>query len=349
MLKAISILLVALCPWMLWAKEEQLEIEELKDKAKQVNSQYFQVKKRLKIMDRKANEMNTVMSRQKIDIELQKQKIAYYEMLINDYERSSQYHIERLKSMWMGLYKGAYFDMLDVYFSHEELGGYLDAIIEQDWRELEEYAKIRSRIVAVKQEFNLANSTLKKNLIELEAKKHALHDKREKKNVLLASLSRESKAYQAQLQRLLRTIQKQPDGVEKGGMIHLKGLLPWPIEGDVVRNFGPFDADGIAQISQGVDIAADDGTPVKSIYQGRVVFTDWIDTYGYTIIIDHGGGIYSIYGHVQKYFKNPGQEVSAEEVIALAGCSGVIISPALHFEIRVHDKPQNPLKWLLPE
>ncbi|MBN1636951.1 MAG: peptidoglycan DD-metalloendopeptidase family protein [Deltaproteobacteria bacterium] len=349
MRKAISILLVVLGPWMLWAKDEQLKIEELKDKAKQVNSQYFQVKKRLKIMDQKANEMNTVMSKQKIDIESQKQKISYYEMLINDYERSSQYHIERLKSMWLGLYKGAYFDMLDVYFTHEELGGYLDAIIEQDRRELEEYAKIRSRIVAVNQDLNLANSALKKNLMELEAKKHSLYNEREKKNVLLASLSRESKTYQAQLQRLLRTIQKQPGGVEKGGMVHLKGLLPWPVKGDIVRDFGPFDADGIAQISQGVDIVAEDGTPVKSIYQGRVVFTDWIDTYGYTIIIDHGGGIYSIYGHVQKYFKNPGQDVSAEEVIALVGCSGVIISPALHFEIRLHDKPQNPLEWILQE
>ena len=96
---------------------------------------------------------------------------------------------------------------------------------------------------------------------------------------------------------------------------------------------------------QGVSISAKEGSSVRAIFSGRVLFADWFTGQGLLMIIDHGDGYWSLYGHNQTLLKAEGDSVAAGEVIATVGNSGGQSVAALYFEIRHNGQPSNPSKW----
>ena len=96
---------------------------------------------------------------------------------------------------------------------------------------------------------------------------------------------------------------------------------------------------------QGLNIPASEGTPVRAIHHGRVVFSDWLRGYGLLVIIDHGDGYLSLYGHNQSLLRETGAWVSSGDGIATVGNSGGREQPGLYFEIRHHGQPQDPARW----
>ncbi|RME33981.1 MAG: peptidase M23 [Gammaproteobacteria bacterium] len=125
----------------------------------------------------------------------------------------------------------------------------------------------------------------------------------------------------------------------------LRGRLPWPARGKVVRSFGSRRKDGTLRW-QGMLISVPPGEPVRAVADGRVVFADWFRNLGQLVIIDHGDGYMSLYGHNQALFTRAGERVKGGEVIAESGDSGVSETPGLYFEIRHKGRPANPARWL---
>jgi septal ring factor EnvC (AmiA/AmiB activator) len=124
----------------------------------------------------------------------------------------------------------------------------------------------------------------------------------------------------------------------------LKGKLTWPVDGKLVTRFGsPKKAASLKW--QGVFISARPGEELQAINHGRVVFADWFRTLGLLIIIDHGDGYMSVYGHNQSLYKSVGDWVEAGEVIASVGNTGGQTNSGLYFEIRHEGEPQNPALW----
>ncbi|MEQ9401635.1 MAG: M23 family metallopeptidase [Longimicrobiales bacterium] len=99
---------------------------------------------------------------------------------------------------------------------------------------------------------------------------------------------------------------------------------------------------------EGVDIAANEGTPIYAAAKGRVVRAGWMVGYGLTVEIDHGYGYTTLYGHASKVLARRGQEVSRGDVIAQVGSTGITTSSNLHYEVRVNGVPQNPANFILP-
>lgn len=121
----------------------------------------------------------------------------------------------------------------------------------------------------------------------------------------------------------------------------VSGFL-WPARGVLTSRFGW----RWRQHHDGIDIAAPRGAPIHAAKAGRVIFAGWYYGYGRAIIIDHGGGLTTLYGHTSKLLASNGQAVQAGEVIARVGCTGHCSGSHLHFEIRVNGKAVNPLKYL---
>jgi len=92
-------------------------------------------------------------------------------------------------------------------------------------------------------------------------------------------------------------------------------------------------------------VATERGAPVRSIYHGRVAYADWLAGLGLLVIVDHGGGYLSLYGHNDSLFKAVGERVTAGDTIAAAGDSGGRPQPQLYFEIRRGGKPVDPRPW----
>ena len=116
-----------------------------------------------------------------------------------------------------------------------------------------------------------------------------------------------------------------------------KGQLPWPVQGKLRKH-----SDGRWR---GVTISADEGSAVRAIFPGRVIFSDWFTGQGLLLIIDHGKGYWSLYGHNQSLLKAEGDSVAAGEAIATVGNSGGQSVAALYFEIRHNGTPNSPTHW----
>jgi septal ring factor EnvC (AmiA/AmiB activator) len=250
---------------------------------------------------------------------------------------------------WILLYKGASLDLVDAYCGHERYSGYINAVISDRARTVREYQSLKEDREATREKARELTELLRQDLADLEKAVGELAVQRDRKTRLVSSLKGQSKKYQDQIQDLLEKIQKSAGkAVEAGvGFFRNKGKLPWPVEGNVVRKFGPFTLQGIPQRSQGIDIEVQEGLPVKSIHAGKVVYFNWMGGYGNTLILDHGEGYYSVYSHLQEGLKAVGDMVVHQETIGRAGQSGDVLKPTLHFEIRSHGKAQDPHAWLI--
>lgn len=123
--------------------------------------------------------------------------------------------------------------------------------------------------------------------------------------------------------------------------------LRWPVEGRITRGFRP--AAGGKRGHKGLDIAAPHGTEIRAAAPGRVRYTgNGISGYGNLVILDHRGGVSTRYAHCSKILVKRGQRVRAGQVIARVGSTGRSTGPHLHFEVRLNDKPLDPLP-LLPK
>ena len=128
------------------------------------------------------------------------------------------------------------------------------------------------------------------------------------------------------------------------------GAVPslWPIHGQIMAGFGqrldPFSGEGT--FHSGVDISAPSGTRVESGADGIILEAGWDTGYGNAIVVDHGSGIATKYGHLSRIFVVVGQEVKRGEVIGAVGMTGKATGPHLHYEVIVQDTPVNPMKYL---
>ena len=126
----------------------------------------------------------------------------------------------------------------------------------------------------------------------------------------------------------------------------LRGKLPWPVQqGKVIARFGQPRAGGSLRW-QGMLIGTDRGARVRAPFEGRVAYADWLPGMGLMIVLDHGGGYLSLYGHNEEVFKKVGDPVAAGDVIGAVGDTGGHNQPALYFEVRRGREPVNPENWL---
>jgi len=133
-----------------------------------------------------------------------------------------------------------------------------------------------------------------------------------------------------------------------GGFSAVAGELAWPVAGSLDSDFGQPRAGGQLRWS-GVVMSAPAGTPVRAVYYGRVVYADWLPGLGLLIIIEHGSGYMSLYGHNEALLKESGDRVVPGEVIAHVGDSGGQTQTALYFEIRRDGEPIDPHPWMAQE
>jgi septal ring factor EnvC (AmiA/AmiB activator) len=124
-----------------------------------------------------------------------------------------------------------------------------------------------------------------------------------------------------------------------------KGKLAWPVPGRLVADYGQPRAAGSLRWT-GVVLEAAAGTPVRAVHHGRVAFADWLQGLGLLVIVDHGGGYMSLYGHNEALLKEPGDWVEPGEPIAQVGDTGGQARAGLFFEIRFNGEPVNPNPWM---
>lgn len=183
-----------------------------------------------------------------------------------------------------------------------------------------------------------------------------LEKARSERGEVLANLNAEAKARTASLQRLqreqaalekllreLRRAAPQFPTDSRSPFAGMRGKLAWPTSGKLVARYGQQRAGSVKW--EGVLIAAARGTPVRAVYKGRVVYADWLAGLGLLLIIDHGGGYLSLYGHNEQLFRAVGDQVAPGDTVASVGDSGGRAQTELYFEIRRAARPLDPTPW----
>ncbi|WP_394192603.1 murein hydrolase activator EnvC family protein [Pseudoalteromonas atlantica] len=209
--------------------------------------------------------------------------------------------------------------------------------IEAVQAELEQSKK---HLVALHQEQKSRHQALvdaqkqrKNNISELQAKldstKGAINYLKENEKTLVTTLQELEK--------------EKNQTIELIGLQSSKGRLNWPTKGKLAHRFGQRKHSGIDW--KGVLISANEGSQVSSIHNGQVVYADWLKGYGWVIVVDHGEGFMSLYGHTQTLLKDVGDTVRKGDIIALVGQSGGQANSGLYFELRHKGRAVNPVKW----
>jgi septal ring factor EnvC (AmiA/AmiB activator) len=217
---------------------------------------------------------------------------------------------------------------------------------------LEELAGLDAELAAEEQRLTMLEEQQRGEVAKLQSA-------RERRGRALVSLESESKSrakelerlkeQQGGLEKLVRELRRALERIDKfptdskDAFARLRGKLAWPVAGRLVASFGQTRAGGVKW--DGVLLAGTQGTPVRAVYHGRVVYADWLSGLGLLTIIDHGDGYLSLYGHNERLYKEVGERVTAGDTIATLGDSGGRPRPELYFEIRKAGKPVDPRPW----
>jgi len=193
---------------------------------------------------------------------------------------------------------------------------------------------------------------------DTEAAATALAQQQQERRRLLAAIDREAEAQQAALaaaqrseSRLgstMRTLSRSAEASAPVAFASARGQLEWPVSGAVVGEVGRrrhpiYDT---YTVSRGIEIEGDQGDPVAAVFDGRVVFADWYSGYGLMVIVDHRGGYFSLYGHLNAIGVRVNQSVKGGDIVGEVGDTGSLIGPNLYFEVRERTDALNPLNWL---
>ncbi|GJM44925.1 MAG: peptidase M23 [Gemmatimonadota bacterium] len=238
-------------------------------------------------------------------------------------------------------------------------------VADQDRRLYEDIQGSVARVHETEKELQRKQDEVQGIRLESEKEKTALVEKREERGALLSSVQGEKQRrelligeleqVEQQVQQLLADLEAKARLALEGdlpaegtGFEQRKGQLAWPTDGKVSRWFGVQKDKrfGTSTFNGGIDIEAARETDVRAVHLGRADYVNWLPGYGQCIILNHGGGYYSLYAHTSRVFVSAGDMVATGEVIATVGDSGSLLGSVLHFEIRKDAEPINPGPWL---
>lgn len=216
------------------------------------------------------------------------------------------------------------------------------------------YAALESDLADTRKQLAATRASRRSSLTELRKTRQArqatvarltreIADKHDR----MASLHRDAERLENVVRSVNRDLADVPaKTLDEADFDKLRGKLPWPTTGRLVSGFGSTRA-GTDLTWEAVRIAAPEGTPVRAIAHGRIAYAGWLPYYGLVLIVDHGNGYLTVYGHNQALYKQVGDWVEAGDMIATVGASGGQPSPVLYFQIRHDDRPLDPERWCM--
>jgi septal ring factor EnvC (AmiA/AmiB activator) len=356
-------------------KEKKLLLKKTKKAENQVSSELGQIEKNLQEKETKLAGLSRDLREAENALERTQREI---ETVKGEAERKKQQIRVRLAA----LYKGGEIGTARMYFSSESFPQmaenlrYMKAILAYDRRLFAEFNAKIDRLRELKG--TLERDAARKEIIKtnIEAKKREIEAEKRKKASYLVQVRADKKGYLASIKELetnarrLQTMMEKLDAksrksytknnknVIRGGALlppvpdkgfgSQKGRLALPAHGEVVDGFGRHKHPEFNSytVSNGISIAAPQGSEIRAVYEGQVIYADYFKGYGNMVIVDHGGGYFSLYAHAAKILKKVGTSVARNEVVASVGDTDSNRGTMLYFEIRYQGKPVDPAAWV---
>ena len=248
---------------------------------------------------------------------------------------------------------------------------YLGMIAGQDRMLIKQYRDSLDRLLLQQAQIMEGKDEVLRRKAAVEAKKTELSSRRRKKGTILASVKREKGLNEQTLRELeessasLWAMIKKAEQEKKAARAQRElsrpqaattatsrqGRFPWPVDGPVLTRFGlqRHPEFGTTVFRRGIELEARQGEEVRAVGEGQAAYADWYKGYGKLVILDHGAGVYTLYGNLSQVDVNKDDRVLKGQVIGRAGDTGSLKGPKLYFEVRRNGEAQDPLLWLAPK
>ncbi len=334
--------------------EKDAQLEEKKKEIGNAMEQLILTQEELAEAKRKLAAIET--RQQALEIKIRQNEAALAAKQ-KEYDKSRAVYKKRLRD----IYENGQVNYLDVLLGAADFRDFssrmylLQRVVRRDFNLIDRLETQREELLAKKAELDDIKSQLSAAHEEGQKEQQIVAQKTVERQKLYEQALAEKAQLDAEYEELQRNSQEITAMIQRmeqeGRMMPQAGgtgQLAWPVNGEITSPFGwrVHPIWGTQIFHAGLDIGADYGDPVHAADSGTVVYAGWMGGYGNAVMIDHGGGMVTLYGHNSSITVGEGEQVSKGQTIALAGSTGNSTGPHCHFEVRIHGEVVSPLQYL---
>ena len=341
----------------------QQQADEQQAKTDEIQANIDSVSEQLRVLSDSVSEAEAEYAEVSDALDATEGKIAANQDLLEETEQRLAVKQKVLRTRVRDIYMHGQLSYIDVLFGAQDLSD-LFTRMELLTRVLKQDYTLVNQVIADKKVVEDARDALeeeyaeRKELVrEAAAREASLNAKRAEKDSMLDKRENDKELSQQAYEELLAASKEVENLIEQSRYVYSgegaftgtgSGEMIWPIMGEITSEFGwrTHPIYGDARFHSGIDIAGDYGVPIHAAAAGQVIYAGWISGYGNAVIIDHGGGVSTLYGHNESLAVGEGQIVSQGQVIAYCGSTGNSTGPHCHFEVREGGEPVSPWSYL---
>ena len=360
---AVLFLLTSILPALASEAEQQLQdvqrqMQVQQGKVAEAQRQVNSVSEQLRLIQVDLDGAQSEYKNVQNQLNYTEEQIAINTEILAKAEKNLADRTRVLNQRMRDIYKNGQVSYLDVLLGANDFGDFttrmdfLKRILNQDVVLIAKVKAERELILQTKADLERDKAAILELRKAATAKKAVIETRKKDREAVLSSAVSQrdmaERAYQ-ELQETSRRIEQLIRSQQSGGRsTDSTGLLIWPTAGPITSPYGwrVHPIFGTQRYHSGIDIGADYGDPVLAADGGVVMYAEWMGGYGYAVIVDHGGGISTLYAHNSELYVSEGQRVRKGQQLSAAGSTGYSTGPHLHFEVRRNGSPVNPLEYL---
>ena len=337
------------------AEEQQAKTNEASAKVESVSERLRQIQEELRVATAEYKEV-------KGQLDSVEDKISDNTELLQKTEADLKVKNKKLQQRVRDIYINGQISYVDVLFGAKDFADLmtrmdvLKRIIKHDYDLIIKVKEEKATVENTRAQLEKDKAEAEVLVADAQAKKAKVEDKESEQQVLLDQAVYDRDTSERMYEEIMAASQEVANMIRRSQMSSAgysgapagAGGMIWPISGPITSEFGwrTHPIFGTARFHSGLDIGGDYGMPIYAAASGTVIYAGWISGYGNAVIIDHGGGVTTLYGHNDSLNVSEGENVAQGQVIAMCGSTGNSTGPHCHFEVRENGEPVSPYGYL---
>ena len=337
------------------AEEQQAKTNEASAKVENVSERLRQIQEELRVATAEYREV-------KGQLDSVEDKISDNTELLEKTEADLKVKNKKLQQRVRDIYINGQISYVDVLFGAKDFADLmtrmdvLKRIIKHDYDLIMKVKEEKTTVENTRAQLEKDKAEAEVLVADAQAKKAKVEDKESEQQVLLDQAIYDRDTSERMYEEIMAASQEVANMIRRSQMSSAgysgapagAGGMIWPISGPITSEFGwrTHPIFGTARFHSGLDIGGDYGMPIYAAASGTVIYAGWISGYGNAVIIDHGGGVTTLYGHNDSLNVSEGENVAQGQVIAMCGSTGNSTGPHCHFEVRENGEPVSPYGYL---
>ena len=337
------------------AEEQQAKTNEASAKVESVSERLRQIQEELWVATAEYKEV-------KGQLDSVEDKISDNTELLQKTEADLKVKNKKLQQRVRDIYINGQISYVDVLFGAKDFADLmtrmdvLKRIIKHDYDLIMKVREEKATVENTRAQLEKDKAEAEVLVADAQAKKAKVEDKESEQQVLLDQAIYDRDTSERMYEEIMAASQEVANMIRRSHMSSAgysgapagAGGMIWPISGPITSEFGwrTHPIFGTARFHSGLDIGGDYGMPIYAAASGTVIYAGWISGYGNAVIIDHGGGVTTLYGHNDSLNVSEGENVAQGQVIAMCGSTGNSTGPHCHFEVRENGEPVSPYGYL---